>query len=130
MCFDYDGSPDIFDEREVKCRKPHKCRGCKRRIERGEKALYISSLFDHSWDNYYLCTTCRRIQLAIVVHELEEGCGWSEAWIHPDDMRNYLADLEEPIQPIGMPTIADCRRYVDDLYLRRNYIDFAKEFAA
>lgn len=134
MCFDYDGVAVIHESNEVKCRKPHKCLGCRRVIERGETALYTSSLYDGHWSNYYTCNLCQRMIYSIVVEELNKGCGWYEAWCNPYDLREYLSDRAEPVQLLGLRTLADCRRYVDDLWLRKAWFPiqrvFEQEFAA
>ena len=129
MCFDTDGYADIYETNAVKCRKPHKCLGCRRVIERGEMAQYTSCLFDGHWSNWYLCNGCQRITLAIVIEELESGCSWNEAWCPPEELSTYLRDRHEPVRPLGMPTLDDCRRYLDCYTMGRSWIRWADEFS-
>ena len=119
MCFDYDDTADISDSRIVKCRKQHKCEGCARWIEKGEQAECHSGLFDGAWYRYYVCNGCQRVIMAIAVNELREGCAWHTAWIHPSDLAQYRFDMRrcgEEIRPLGMPTLQDCRRVVNDVF--------------
>ena len=122
MCFEYDGKNDIKETRVVKTRKPHKCDGCKQTIPARSTAICNSGLFDHSWFRYYVCDRCTRLQYAIAEKEIKSGCPWHTAWISADDLREYISELRsygEEIKPLGMRSLADCRRYLDDLWLNR-----------
>lgn len=126
MCFEYDDTPLMQSVRQVKCRQPHKCSGCYEFIARGEMAECSSGLFDGAWFADYLCDRCQRLRLRIVEQELLHGCAWHTAWCSPHDMREYIEEVSqhsEPITPIGMPTIADCRRYIDNVYERTRMIE-------
>lgn len=131
MCFEYDDSASIFEQSVVKCRKPHRCEGCRRVILKGEPAACCSGLFDHIWFRYYVCYRCQRLICAIAAKELNEGCPWHTAWIAPQDLSEYVGEIdrysdeeeygefaEKRIEPMGMPTIKDCHRVVDDIHLR------------
>lgn len=120
MCFEYDDSSDIFEQSVVKCRKPHKCDGCWRVIRKGEPATCCSGLFDRSWFRYYVCNRCQRLIYAIAAKELRDGCPWHTAWISPQELREYLGELkvcmDDDIELMGLDTLDDCMRYVNDLY--------------
>ena len=118
MCFYYDDQPKIQEIREVKCRKDHPCEGCLRTIRKGERAEYNSGLFDGHWYSYYVCDRCQRLIMAIAANELLEGCPWHTAWCSPCDLAEYVAEhaaYGEEIRPLGMRTLEDCRRYVNDV---------------
>lgn len=120
MCFDYDEECDIQETRVVKTRTLHKCAGCRKKIAKGSKAICSSGLFDGAWFRYYVCDRCTRLQYAIVEKEIKDGCQWHTAWIAVDDLQEYLSELRsygEEVKPLGMPTLADCSRYLSDLWL-------------
>jgi len=121
MCFEYDESPKMAEERQVKCRRDYACEGCSRGVKKGTFALCCTGLFDGHWYRYYVCDRCQRLIMAIAANELLEGCPWHTAWCSPCDLAEYVeehAAYGEEIRPLGMPTIADCRRYVDDVFYR------------
>lgn len=123
MCFEYD-DPEMHNTSSVKCRKEHRCRGCSRMIRKGETAEHNTGKFDGSWYSYYVCDGCQRMILAIAAKEIQEGCPWSTAWCSVDDLRDYLGDLREygeKIKPLGLRTIDDCMRYVNDCWERSEY---------
>ena len=122
MCFEYDDICDVHESRIVKTRKLHTCSGCRRAIAINAKAFCNSGLFDGAWFRYYVCDRCTRLQYSIAIKEILEGCDWSMAWIHAEDLSDYLDELrsyDEDIKPLGMPTLDHCRRYLDDLWLMR-----------
>jgi hypothetical protein len=116
MCFDYDETWDIYEQKTVKTRKPHKCDGCRRTIPKGAQADHCTGLCCHEWSSFYVCHDCQRMILSIVAEELREGCRWDEAWCAPQELRDYLRDRHEPVPRIGLRTLEDCRRYVDSLW--------------
>jgi len=121
MCFDYDDYPELHSASNVKCRKEHRCTGCRRKIRKGETAEHNTGKFDGSFYSYYVCDGCQRMILAIAAKEIQEGCPWSTAWCAVDDLREYLSELRgygETIRPLGLRTIDDCRRYVNCLWDR------------
>lgn len=122
MCFEYDGYPDIHEEKRVKTRKPHRCEGCHRSIKIGSFARFCSGLFDHEWYNYYVCEICDRYILAIVAKELKAGCRWHEAWISPSDLSDYIGQWQywenaDIVRPLGLRTLEDCYRYINCLHM-------------
>ncbi len=60
--------------------------------------------------------------MAIAVKEMLEGCPWHTAWCSPCDLYEYVNEREyhydEEIRPLGLRTLEDCRRYVDDVHER------------
>lgn len=120
MCFYYDDQATIQEIREVKCRKDHPCEGCLRTIRKGERAEHNSWLFDGHWYSYYVCDRCQRVIMGIAARELLDGCPWHTAWCSPCDLAEYMREHEEwgdgeEIRPLGMRTLEDCRRYVNDV---------------
>lgn len=64
MCM-FDGNDDystIWDEQHRTARVAHCCEECGRRIERGERYLYVSSLFEGKWDHFRFCAHCQVCQ--------------------------------------------------------------------
>jgi hypothetical protein len=125
MCFLYDDYATIYNEQLVRARKEHKCSCCRQIIIPRTRYRQVNSLYDGKWNNWKLCDTCIRVELAIVAHELEEGCWWSEAWPSFDDLRNMVlfgndqeGDYRRCPEPLRLRTLEDCRRYVDDLFER------------
>lgn len=49
---------DVWNERNRRARKPHRCYECGDTIEIGEDYLYISYLFDGKWSHHKLCDGC------------------------------------------------------------------------
>lgn len=120
MCFLYDDSPEFAESNVVKTRKPHKCEACRKTFPAKSVMTCHSGLFDHRFYRFYACNRCQRLQYAIVVNEINEGCDWSTAWIAFDELKWYLEDIEhEGLVPLGMPTLDDCFRYVNDLWMTR-----------
>lgn len=120
MCFEYDDHADIYDETLVRrtC-SPHPCEACSQMIPARSPAMCQHGLFEHEWFRRYVCIRCWRLILSIVAEEIKEGCDWSEAWCAPWDLQEYLRGRHEPVPLIGMRTVQDCRRYLDDLWMRR-----------
>jgi hypothetical protein len=121
MCFYYDDQPKMAESRQVKCRKDHSCDGCSRTIRKGETAEHNTGLFDGAWYSSYVCDKCQRVIMAIAVKEMLHGCEWHTAWCSPPDLSNYISEIEsygEEVRPLGLRTLDDCRRYVDDVHYR------------
>ena len=57
MCCDFD-PPEVYQERDVKARKPHVCSECGREIAVGEIHQYIKGLWDGSWSTVRTCQHC------------------------------------------------------------------------
>lgn len=128
MCFQYDEANDVYEERYVTTRKQHRCEACDKMIVVRSPAKCCSGHFDGCWFRYYVCNRCERLTLAIVVNELHEGCRWGQAWCAPQDLMEYVSDKsydweteterKDVIRPLGMRTLQDCRRVVDDIWNR------------
>lgn len=56
----YSGDEDIeiYTEKVVKCRKPHKCSGCEKDIAKGEEAVMESGFMDGHPVSNYICLPC------------------------------------------------------------------------
>ena len=115
MCFEYDGVCDFYESHRVKCRKEHKCEGCKRVIRKGEKAMVHSGKFDGRLFRDYECEDCERLTVSIAAEEIEAGCCWSEAWCALTELREYVADRREPVRLLE-GTIEECRKQLDELW--------------
>jgi hypothetical protein len=122
MCFYYDEQPKLAEARQVKCRKDHPCEGCCKTIKKGQRAEHNTGLFDGSWYSYYVCDRCQRVIMGIAAKELLDGCPWHTAWCSPCDLYEYVNELEyhegEEIRPLGLRTLEDCMRYVDQIAVR------------
>lgn len=55
---DMDGEYKKQKEKIVKCRKPHKCAGCGREIEKGEHAVYESGFYAEKPVSRHTCLKC------------------------------------------------------------------------
>lgn len=49
---------DAYEEKLVKCRKPHVCATCQRDIPKGDYALREHGFFDHKPVSAYTCVEC------------------------------------------------------------------------
>ena len=111
MCFNYDDYPVFLHSKTVKCRKPQNCEGCREIIQAGEYAKYTSE----KCYAFFCCETCQRTILSIAAEEIRYGCGWSEAWCHPSDIRNYLRNRGEPLTMLE-GSLDECKRQVNELW--------------
>lgn len=118
MCFDNDDTADIYDQTDVKTRKPHCCAGCHKIIPAGSQMSYTRCLFDGHWSNWYECEDCRRMILSIAAEEIQHGCRWSEAWCQIDDLQPYLADRSEPMKLL-QGTLEECWQQVNQAWTNR-----------
>jgi len=59
--YDYD-CPDVFNERMIKARKPHKCCECGAVIQVGDRHELVEGLWDGSWSRYRTCRACKTIR--------------------------------------------------------------------
>lgn len=94
MCFTYDDYAEFFSEAFVKVRKEQRCAACPTKIQRGELAKACSGKYEGSMFYYHVCGACELTTYRIHLHEIEEGCHWSESWICPEDLRQYCQDAE------------------------------------
>jgi hypothetical protein len=114
MCLDYDDYPEFLQSKNVKCRKPQNCEGCREIIQAGEYAKYTSGKC-HEFLYMYECEQCQRTILSIAAEEIRHGCSWSEAWCHPSDIRNYLRNRGEPLTMLE-GSLDECKRQVNELW--------------
>lgn len=115
MCFDYDDYAEMVNASTVKCRKPHRCCGCRKMIAKGESAKLTTGKFDGSFFRTYECEACQRMIISIAAEEISHGCSWSEAWCATQDLRDYIADRSEPVALLE-GTLDDCLKHVNDLW--------------
>lgn len=115
MCFEYDGYPEFHNAHTVKCRKPHKCAGCRKVIPKGESAEYTSGKYDGDFYAYYTCENCQRLILSIAAEEIRHGCHWDESWCSVDDIQDYISQRREPL-PVLDGTVEECRQQVCELW--------------
>lgn len=118
MCFEYDDYPEMYDERTVKVRKPHRCHACRKIILAGQSAKLATGKFDGAFFRSYQCEACQRMILSIAAEEIQHGCNWSEAWCSPDDLQSYLSERHEPVVVLE-GTLEECRKRVDELWSER-----------
>lgn len=115
MCFDYDDYAEMYNEKQVVCRKPHRCGGCGKTIEKGQAAKHCTGKFDGDFFSVYECEPCQRMLLSIAAEEIEHGCRWSEAWCALDYLSSYVAERGEPVKQLT-GTIEECWKYVNELW--------------
>lgn len=113
MCFDYDDTPELYNSRVVKCRKPHNCGGCNCIISAGDKAQLSTGKFDGSMFAIYSCEDCQRLTYSIAALEIERGCNWSEAWCPLEEVRSYAKESEVRML---QGTLEECWTHVNDLW--------------
>lgn len=118
MCFYYDDSPSISEHKTVKTRKPHKCEGCRRMIQKGQIVDVCSGLFDDAWFRYYVCENCQRTIYSLAAEEILAGCAWHEAWCSPSDLKEHLEERFEPVNLIE-GSLVYCSQYVNQLHEER-----------
>lgn len=58
MCWDGGEYSDIWNIAERRARKSYRCYECDGAIDAGQKYTNITSLYEHRWDTYRLCTPC------------------------------------------------------------------------
>lgn len=92
MCFDYDGTVEFWHEETRKARKPHRCDACRETIAKGDQYTYQSGKYDGEFFDDHMCRRCCYDTARVVIHELEEGCYWSEAWPTVDHLLDYLEE--------------------------------------
>lgn len=115
MCFHYDDTVEFAKVKQVTCRKPHKCNGCKREISIGEIARHSSGKFDGEFFNYYDCENCQRLIYSIAVYEINRGCRWENSWCSSDDLQEYWSNKNEEIQILS-GTLEECYEQVNRLW--------------
>lgn len=80
MCFDYDCSPTVFNEKHVKARKHYHCCECALFICPGEQHLYIFGVWDSEAATYRICSVCEWFRDRVAQSEMEHGCHAHEAY--------------------------------------------------
>ena len=116
-CEEYDDYPEFLQSKTVECREPQNCEGCREIIQAGEYAKYTSEKYVENVKTMYAffcCELCQRTILSIAAEKIRHGCGWSEAWCHPSDIRSYLRNLGEQL-PMLEGSLDECKRQVDEL---------------
>lgn len=108
MCFVYDDYCDVYVSKVRKARKKHRCDGCARGIEPGEKYTHATGIFDGDPFTSRVCGACELDRYKIYLHELSEGCRWQDSWIAPDDLHDYRADHD-----MQQSDRADGQKYFD-----------------
>jgi hypothetical protein len=59
MCAIEDAEPwKVVRQQTRKARKPHKCRECRRFIQKGETYQFLAGLHDHGWEQWRWCAHC------------------------------------------------------------------------
>ncbi|MBL1177640.1 hypothetical protein [Pantanalinema sp. GBBB05] len=51
----------LYNSKIVRCRKPHKCLECGVKIEPGEQAEKVDSLYDGQFSTFYTCPECLKL---------------------------------------------------------------------
>jgi len=115
MCFDDYDTPEFYNSRVVKCRKPHKCGGCNGVIAAGDKAQLSTGKFDGSMFAVYACEDCQRLTYSIAVLEIERGCSWSQAWCPLEEVRSYAKELEVRML---QGTLEECWTHVNESWTK------------
>jgi hypothetical protein len=103
MCFYVDESPQVWTEKVVKARKPHKCE-CGYVIQPGEKYWYGFGVLDGYSYTMRWCRRCLFDTARVIAGELNEGCDWHDS--HPpnwDEMRDWLG--EHDYQPTAIDAV-------------------------
>lgn len=94
MCFDYDGTCDIYDHTQPKARKEYRCGECGRTIARGEQYHRAEGLYDGKWFTEIWCSRCEAVRQKIHDHEIAEGCTGAEAWPPHGGLREALLESD------------------------------------
>ena len=97
---------DLFRDKTVKCRKPHKCCLCGIEIKAGENARYFSGLFEGVWTDGYECEYCKKFVSELHSKELLDRAEFNEDDYH-DAAKEYLCGTCEnhhdmQIEPDGI----------------------------
>lgn len=92
MCFDYGEYYDFYKEYVRKSRKLHLCSACGSRIECGDLYVDSSGGLNGSLMIAKLCGACEHTIYRIHLHEIKEGCSWSESWCGPEELMEYCSD--------------------------------------
>jgi hypothetical protein len=116
MCFDNDDHAEMYEESIVNVRKPHRCEGCSRLIQKGEQATFGKGRFDGAFFSLYVCFDCMRMVFSIASEEIQHGCHWNESWCNPGDLRDYLADRDEPPKVLRQQSLEACKKHVEELW--------------
>lgn len=77
---DYDGMPDVFDERMVVARKKHRCCECYTDINPGDVYERIKGLWDGEWSTYKTCERCSDLRNSIAAVSCPEYSGLRDAY--------------------------------------------------
>lgn len=93
MCFDNDDYVADFGRDELRqARKPHQCEACRKVIAVGQLCRYSVVRFEGDFSALYMCGACVLTEYRIHLHEMQEGCGWSESWCPMDELASHCRD--------------------------------------
>lgn len=73
---------DVFSDKTVKCRKPHKCCLCGIEIKAGETARYFSGKWEGEWSDGYECEYCREFIKKLISEDLLDRHEFGEDEYH------------------------------------------------
>lgn len=89
MCFTYDEYAEVYNETVRTARKYHGCLGCRRGIQKGQRYVDASGIFDCEPFSYRVCGACELDRYRIHIGELGEGCRWNTSWCPTDELGEY-----------------------------------------
>ena len=115
MCFDFDGYCDWYTCKTVIGRKPHRCSGCGKLIEKGERHRVHSGKFEGEVFSERECDDCQRMILSIAAVELENGCEWNTIWCPLSELQTYWTEVSTPVPKLEFETLEECWAYVNEL---------------
>lgn len=87
---DNDWDTPIYNKKEMKARKNHKCYECKDTIEKGKIYFRIKSLSEGEWWNFPICKTCNSIIIDFLCGSHPFGGVYNAFWdcmgFYPDEI--------------------------------------------
>lgn len=93
----WDGDPpEMYVDKMVRARKPHKCYECNRRIQPGEEYNRVVGKWDGEFGQYTFCSECHEIQTAFSCDNSRLfGCLWEEIeeYLFPEMNTGCLSKL-------------------------------------
>ncbi len=93
MCFVNDDPAAVWDTQVRRARKTHRCGDCPEPILPGQTYVYFSWCYDGGWDHAKMCLRCDYDRRRVFIHELLEGCRWSERFPNIGELTEALSDL-------------------------------------
>lgn len=95
MCFDYDGSCEVWKETFPRARKPHVCCECGQTIPKGRKHRSVFSVFEGDAMTSRTCLACEYVRSIIREYEEDEGCEGQEAECPIGGLRDAIREHNE-----------------------------------